>query len=174
MNRRYLLLNGLKAAGVVALAASVRPFASAREYRVTAIVEGTKIHPAIQADIDYWMKACPKWLAECPPRHVSYYAVKESSELRVYAVKWNGANLNDHVLSVPANEQELIAQAQEAITKASHPKQSMDIGNEIELSDGRKMSFCSYVYDSPLRRIKKWGGSLSTSLLVDFKYDGRS
>jgi hypothetical protein len=156
MNRRSLLLTGLQAAGAVALAASLRPLAFAVK---------PSLHPSIQANIDYWMEAAPEWLAECPPFHTSYYAVKEDGHLRIYAVKWNGPNLNDHVLSVPANEGELIAQVQQVIGFA-RPLRPMDIGDVVYERDGHTYRFCSYVYNSPLRLQKKWQGSMASSLIA--------
>lgn len=170
MNRRTLLTNGLRAAGAVALAASVRPFVSAHEYRVTAIVEGRKIHPAIQANIDYWMKAAPEWLAECPPYHASYYAVKEDGRLRVYAVKWNGSNLNDHSVLVPTNEGDLVAEVRAQIAETNRLLRgsgNMDIGGKIDFTDPKSRSFCCYVFNSPVRRVKQWQGSMASSLIAE-------
>ena len=147
MNRRTLILNGMAAMGGAALV----PF----------VYASPRLPPAIQANIDYWTKACPEWLAECPPWHTSYYLVKEGERFRVYGVTWNGSNLNDHRLFIPENEDELIFQARDAI----HP--GMGIGDQFDYGRGEKAFMCSYVYDSPLRRIKKWGGSMSTWLLAN-------
>lgn len=60
MNRRTLLTNGLKAAGAVALAASVRPFASARSSvadwtQVAKAEHVATIHRMIEQQGSWWM-----------------------------------------------------------------------------------------------------------------------
>lgn len=158
MNRRSMLktMSGAAAAGFVA------------SLPLKSLASSLKLHPAIQANIDYWMKAAPDWLAECPPYHTSYYAVKERGELRVYAVDWHGSDLNNHALSTPSNEAQLVAEVQRQINETNRLLRgtgNMDIGGVIDFEAKPQRSFCSYVFDSPVRRSKHWLGSLATSLI---------
>lgn len=123
-----------------------------------------EIHPSIKANIDYWSQPpMQTWLAESPPFHTSYYAVDEGGTLRVYGVRWQGADLSKGEVFIPDNECDLLAEVAPILSAGKG--RGMAIGEGITTSKGLLMVVDSYVFDSPLRRRKSWGPSTALSLL---------
>lgn len=116
------------------------------------------MHPAIQASIDYWREVA-KLLPYGEPNHVSHYVVKENGQLKCYGVKWNGHNLDDHVLFAPPDAEELIKEAIEAMDGQE------EIGSEFTDLKGKPMKVSCWVHASPGRNMDCWLSSFAESLI---------
>ena len=112
------------------------------------------MHQAIADNIAYWSQPhYLSWLAESPPFHTSYYCVEEDGALRVYGVKWQGADLSKGEVFTPDNHFDLLCEARKA--GVGTRTRVLDIGQGREVG-GKLMACGAYVYDSPLRRVREW------------------
>jgi hypothetical protein len=116
------------------------------------------MHQAIKDNIEYWSRQVQA-LMEIAPFHTSYYCVDEGGQLKVYGVKWNGADLNKCQLFVPENHDELLADARAAIAKGNA------IGDILDMGGGPYRQVDSYVFNSPVHMITRWQESHAGSLL---------
>jgi hypothetical protein len=119
------------------------------------------MHQAIVDSITWWSKPdFQQSLSENPPSHTSYYCVDEGDDLRVYGVRWHGADLSKGEVFTPDNEAQLLAEVRPII--ANNRLHGGRIGGSFMLGD--KQIICdSYVFDSPLRRVKEWMPSIAGS-----------
>lgn len=144
MNRRELILGcGAAAVGVAA----------------AGVAFPKSIHPAIQANMDYWKDR----MLDDPPYHTSYYGIKEDGALRVYAVKWNGTDVKQATVFIPDHERELLAELNKARAKSYG-----DIGDTLpKMLNGQDCVIDCFVYNSPVRKQPRWMPSIATSLLKE-------
>lgn len=119
------------------------------------------MHQAIKDNIEYWSRQID-WLNESPPFHTSYYCVEENGQLEIYAVKWNGADLWKGEISKPDNWADLLADVAPIIARGKG--HGAAIGDGAAMGNMLRVVDC-YVFDSPLRRVKKWQSSYAGSLL---------
>lgn len=115
------------------------------------------MNPAIQASIDYWREVV-KLLPGIEPNHISYYVVKEDGQLRCYAVRWFGKDLDAHHLFIPRNSEELIAEAIESMGEET-------IGSVVTDLNGKPMTVSCWVHASPGRNMDCWLSSFAESLI---------
>lgn len=155
MNRRSLLkLTGQAAIGIVAARTVV-----GRDVKAGSLAT----HPAIQANIDYWMQFGDH-LRRSPPFHTSYYVVTEGEIRCVYAVKWNGPNLNDHKVLLAHNQGQMIKKADTQCGQVH--KILLEDPMLVRSPNGQHpLTVDCYVYDSPVRRDKRWQVSLAKSCI---------
>lgn len=117
------------------------------------------MHPAIQSSIDYWREAA-KLLPFGKPDHVSHYVVKEDGELRCYAVKWNGNDLDDNVIVVPPLAEGIIKEAIDFMGEEQ-------IGTFLGNLSGKPMYVSCWVHSSPVREMDCWLSSISEDLTAN-------
>lgn len=115
------------------------------------------MNPAIKASIDYWREVAQRF-PDIAPYHVTHYIVKEDEEPRCYAVKWNGANLDDHVIVVPPDAEGIIKEAQETMTPAEQ------IGETVKLN-GKSLVISCWIHSGPIRNVDWWAVSFAGSLI---------
>lgn len=125
------------------------------------------MHPAIQSNIDYWSSVLGG-VMENPPFHTSYYCVDEGGKLKIYGVKWNGADLSKGELFVPEMAEALLVDAQAAIAKG------YAIGDVIVYDEQAARVVDCYVFNSPGRQMPRWQESFASSLLQEPTLDRRS
>lgn len=115
------------------------------------------MNPAIKASIDYWREVAQKF-PEIAPTHVSHYIVKENGELRCYAVKWNGANLGDHVIVIPPDAEGIIEEAKATMTPEEQIGQTMKLGDKT-------VTISCWIHSGPIRNVDWWVVSFAGSMI---------
>lgn len=114
------------------------------------------MHPAIQANIDYWREAA-RLLPFGKPDHVTHYIVKENGDLRCYAIKWNGNNLDNHTLVTGLPD----GIVNEAITSLNG---FSPIGSTEKLN-GKELVVQCWIHSGPVREMDYWLPSFAGSLI---------
>lgn len=114
---------------------------------------------AIKDNIEYWSQNIQR-LMESPPFHTTYYCVDEGGQLKIYGMKWNGADLSKGELFIPEAHDELLAGAREAIAKGHAIGDTFLMGAESPV----RVVDC-YVLNGIGRMIPKWLESHVSSFL---------